>query len=209
MEHNENSIGEKSSKIVTVSNPPFPTNRYNIIMADPPWSYDDTCDAGERGAAHKYDVMSDTDIASIPVHNLAAPDCALFMWATFPKLREAFMVMDAWGFTYKTNAFTWVKLSPNGRPFWGMGRWTRSNAEICLLGVRGKPARVNAGVHSIVQTVIGEHSQKPNEVRQAIVQLMGDLPRIELFARRRYWGWDAWGNQVNDYYEDDPAEQLF
>lgn len=167
---------------------------YSVIYADPPWTYQDTANAGHRGVAWKYPVMTDEDIYSLPVQTLAAPDCALFLWGTWPKLREALQTIECWGFTYKTMAFDWVKLNPKARtPFWGMGRWTRSNTEYVLLAVRGKPTRANAGVHSLVQAPIGAHSAKPDEVRARILQLMGDVPRIELFARARSTGWDAWG----------------
>jgi N6-adenosine-specific RNA methylase IME4 len=195
----------------------FPIGPYTVIYADPPWAYDDTCDAGQRGAAHKYHVMNDADITALPVGDITAKDSILFMWATYPKLREAFDVIDGWGFTYKTNAFTWVKYDHSlTKPFWGMGHWTRSNAEICLLAVKGKPTRVDAGVSSVMETLLPDtlrapiagHSEKPNEVRTRIVELVGDVPRIELFARKRYLGWDAWGNQVNDHYED-AVDSLF
>lgn len=119
------------------------------------------------------------------------------MWVTMPKLNECFEVIKAWGFEYKTVAFTWVKLNrKSGTPFMGMGRWTRANAEVCLLATRGKPKRISASVHSVVMSALERHSKKPDEVRDRIVRLMGDLPRIELFARQRAEGWDAWGNEI-------------
>lgn len=112
-------------------------------------------------------------------------------------LREALEVIEAWGFTYKTVAFNWVKQNKNGASlFWGLGNWTRSNSEICLLAVKGKPKRVSAGVHSVILSPIQQHSRKPAEARDRIVELMGDLPRIELFAREAAPGWDSWGNEV-------------
>ena len=114
-----------------------------------------------------------------------------------PKLNECFEVIKKWGFEYKTCAFTWIKKNRKSDSlFMGMGRWTRANAEICLLATKGKPKRINAGVHSIVLSRIEEHSKKPDEVRERIVQLCGDVPRIELFARQQYKGWDCWGNEV-------------
>ena len=119
------------------------------------------------------------------------------MWATFPMLREALDVIEAWGFTYKTIAFNWVKQNKNGAGlFWGLGNWTRSNSEICLLAVKGKPKRVSSSVHSVLLSPVRQHSQKPAEIRDRIVELMGDLPRIELFAREAAPGWDAWGNEA-------------
>ena len=119
------------------------------------------------------------------------------MWATFPMLREALDVIEAWGFTYKSIAFNWVKQNKSGVGlFMGLGNWTRSNSEICLLAVKGKPKRVSAGVHSVILSPIQQHSRKPAEARDRIVELMGDLPRIELFAREAAPGWDAWGDEA-------------
>lgn len=172
--------------------------RYGVILADPPWTYRDKAHSGERGVQYKYDVMSISDIKSLPVHRIATDNCALFLWVTFPLIQEGLDTMAAWGFTYKTVAFTWVKRSKTGAKLhWGMGNWTRSNAEICLLGVRGKPKRVDAGVHSVIESPIREHSQKPDEVRDRIVRLMGDVPRVELFARNTVPGWDAIGNGID------------
>ena len=116
---------------------------------------------------------------------------------TFPLLKEAWPVLDAWGFTYKSVAFVWVKLNRKASTlFTGMGYWTRANAEICLLATRGHPKRANAGVHQVILSHIEEHSKKPEEARSRIVRLMGDVPRIELFARSRAPGWDVWGNEA-------------
>lgn len=171
--------------------------KYNIIYADPPWSYKDKALSGNRGACCKYPVMSIDDICKLPVNQIADKDCILFMWVTMPKLNECFKVMEAWGFEYKTSAFTWVKKNKkSGSLFMGMGRWTRANAEICLIATKGKPKRVSASVHSVILSSIEEHSKKPNEARERIVQLCGDIPRIELFARQYADGWDCWGNEV-------------
>lgn len=171
--------------------------KYKIIYADPAWSYKDKALAGNRGAGCKYNVMSINDISKLPVGGVADKDCVLFMWVTMPKLNECFQVIEAWGFEYKTVAFTWVKRNKKSPSwFWGMGRWTRANAELCLIATKGKPKRISAAIHSIVDTPIQRHSQKPNEVRERIVKLMGDIPRIELFAREKTKGWDVWGNEV-------------
>jgi len=171
--------------------------KYNVIYADPPWSYRDKALSGNRGACCKYDVMNTTDISELPVRDLSANDCVLFMWVTMPKLDECFELIKAWGFTYKTCAFTWVKRNKKSSGyFWGMGRWTRANAEICLLATKGNPKRVAANVHSVIDTPIEEHSKKPSCTRDRIVKLLGDVPRIELFARQSADGWDCWGNEV-------------
>ena len=171
--------------------------KYQIIYADPAWSYKDRALAGDRGACCKYPVMSIEDIKNLPVKSIADDDCALFLWVTMPKLNECFDVIKSWGFDYKTCAFTWVKQNKKSDSlFWGMGRWTRANAELCLIATKGKPKRVDAGVHSIILSHIEEHSKKPAETRDRIVNLLGDIPRIELFARQYADGWDCWGNEV-------------
>lgn len=171
--------------------------KYNIIYADPAWSYKDKALAGNRGACCKYDVMSIKDIEELPVKNITADNCVLFMWVTMPKLNECFEVIKKWGFQYKTCAFTWIKQNKKSDSlFWGMGRWTRANAELCLIATKGKPKRKSAKVHSVIMSRIREHSRKPDETRERIVELCGDTPRIELFARQYAEGWDCWGNEV-------------
>lgn len=173
----------------------LPDKKYSIIYADPPWSYDDK---GCSGAAEAvYNTMPLSDICAMPVSSLAEKDAVLFMWATYPKLREALQVIDAWGFTYKSIAFQWVKLNPKGRGFFlGLGRWTRGNTEPCLLAVKGKPHRVDANISQLIISPLRQHSRKPDETRDRITALMGDLPRIELFARTTTPGWDTWGNEI-------------
>jgi len=175
----------------------FPDKKYRIIYADPPWSYRDKAKSGDRGVEFKYPTMPLQEIKDLPIRDIADENCALFLWATAPQMDKVIEVMEEWGFKYKTIAFTWIKTNKvSGTPFWGMGNWTRANAEFCLLGTRGKPKRVSASVHSVIMSPIEKHSKKPDETRDRIVQLMGPLPRIELFARARVDGWDAWGNEV-------------
>lgn len=170
--------------------------KYKVIYADPPWSYNVWSGKGKTAANH-YDCMKKEDISNLPVGNLADKDCVLFLWVTFPCLREGLGVMKEWGFEYKTCGFVWVKKNKKSDSwFWGLGYWTRANAEICLIGTKGKPDRKSRSVHQIVDSRIREHSRKPDEVRDRIVQLCGDVPRIELFARQSVEGWDCWGNEV-------------
>jgi len=183
--------------------------KYKIIYADPPWSYEDKALAGNRGAGCKYLTQTKEWIDNLPVKNITDDNCILFLWVTMPKLDECWELIENWGFKYKTVAFTWVKKNKNSASwFWGMGRWTRANAELCLLATKGKPKRINADVHSVIDTPIGEHSAKPDIARLRIVELCGDLPRIELFARNdnkqpnffyddKYDGWNIWGNEVD------------
>lgn len=173
---------------------PFPDKKYNIIYADPPWSYNDK---NPQGSALKhYPTMGIDDICALPVKDLADENAALFVWATYPTLPYVFKVIDAWGFKYKTLAFQWVKNYKNGKPFFGIGHWTRSNTEPCFLAVKGDIKRLNNSVSQLIFSEIRRHSEKPPETRELITKLMGDLPRIELFARQSAQGWDSWGNQV-------------
>ena len=182
----------------------FPNKKYKIIYADLPLTYKDKALAGNRGAGCKYDLMSDEELLHLPVSEIADKDCVLFLWATFPKIQECLNCIKAWGFEYKTVAFTWIKKSKNGRNFIGMGGWTRANSEIVLLATKGKPHRINAGISQIIETQIKEHSKKPDIIRTRIVQLLGDLPRIELFARTLAHGWDTHGN--DEKLENQPLE---
>ncbi len=142
--------------------------------------------------------MSIDDIKALPVAELADKDCALFLWITMPMLSEAWGVMKAWGFSFKTVAFVWIKLNKKADSiYWGMGHWTRANAELCLLATRGAPKRQAMNVHQVILSRIEEHSKKPEEARRRIEVLMGDVPRVELFARRAAPGWDVWGNEVD------------
>lgn len=171
--------------------------KYSIIYADPPWDHVSWKNGSRRPSLH-YPVMSLDAIKKIPIPEISSPDCWLFLWATYPHLPEALEVISAWGFIYKTVAFTWVKRNKK-KPswFWGCGSYTRANAEICLLAKKGKIRRLSASVHSIIDSPISEHSRKPEEAKKRILELCGDLPRIELFARRRSKGWSVFGNEVD------------
>ena len=170
--------------------------KYSVIYADPPWKYRATSNA--RSPEAHYPTMRTQDICAIPVPEIADEDCALFIWATMPKLKDAFAVIEAWGFKFKTAAFVWIKLNPNSdRLFWGMGAWTRSNAELCLFATKGQPQRKSTSVHQVIISHLEEHSKKPEEARRRIEALMGAVPKIELFARRTSPGWDVWGNEVS------------
>ena len=141
--------------------------------------------------------MSADDICSLPVADIAEDNSVLFLWVTFPNLQESFRVIKAWGFEYRTVAFVWVKRNKKAiNWFMGLGYWTRANAEICLLAVKGKPKRISKSVRQVIDSPIERHSKKPDETRERIVELMGDLPRIELFARQKTDGWEVWGNEV-------------
>lgn len=172
--------------------------KYGIIYADPPWHYRVYSKKGAgRSAESHYPTMTIEEIQALPVSELADKDCALFMWITFPLLKESLSVLSAWGFKFKTIAFVWIKQNRKSDSlFWGMGYWTRANAEFCVLATKGKPKRMAKNVHQVIISHIEEHSKKPDEARRRIVRLMGDLPRIELFARQKTAGWDVLGNEV-------------
>lgn len=169
--------------------------KFKIIYADPPWRYE--CKNIQGAAENHYPTMSIEELCALPVSEVADRDCTLFLWATFPMLPEALRLIRAWGFSFKTVAFVWLKRNRKSPTwFYGLGRWTRGNAEICLLATRGKPKRQSAKVHQFIIAPIEQHSKKPDETREKIVELMGDLPRVELFARQKTAGWAAWGNEI-------------
>jgi N6-adenosine-specific RNA methylase IME4 len=142
--------------------------------------------------------MSIEAICELPVAGLAANDSALLMWVTYPVLADAFKIIETWGFTYKTVAFTWAKTCKKSDGWhMGMGHYTRANAEICLLAIKGRPKRISKSVRQLIVSPVEEHSKKPGEVRERIVELFGDVPRIELFARQKVHGWDCFGNEVD------------
>lgn len=173
---------------------------YDIIYADPPWHYA-TRKTGTKfggGVTDKYPTMSVAEICALPVNTWAADDSVLLLWTTMPYLQHSFDVVEAWGFCYVTMAFTWVKTNPrSGTVFAGVGNYTKSNAELCLLAKRGRGiARVNKDVHQVIMAPRREHSRKPDETRDRIVRLFGDRPRLEMFARTATPGWSVWGNQT-------------
>lgn len=152
-------------------------------------------------AKQHYETMPTEKICELPVANLKKENSVCFMWATFPNIAEALKVMSAWGFTYKTAAFVWVKKYRKSEELYvGMGAYTRANCEVCLLGISKRTkAQQIVKSHSVRQVILSEkeeHSKKPSETRDRIVDLLGDVPRIELFARQQVDGWDCWGNEV-------------
>ena len=174
--------------------------KYNIIYADPPWSfgskaYQDNNREFDKLENH-YGTMTIQDIKNlkIPTFN----DCVCFMWTTDAHLKEALEVMESWGFKYKTIAFIWVKKYESGSLVYNFAPWTLKSCEICILGIKGimgKYKKAN-NVKQLVEAIRTKHSKKPNEVRKRIVDLFGDIPRIELFAREKAEGWDSWGLEV-------------
>jgi site-specific DNA-methyltransferase (adenine-specific) len=183
--------------------------KFNIILADPSWrfknwSMKELAERGEKWARRNgrspYDVMNTDDIAALPVSDIAAKNAILMLWATYPKLTDALEVIAAWGFEYKTVAFTWIKLNKSGSGFkFGLGYHSRGNCELCLLATRGKGLRrVDNAVPNLLIAPVRDHSQKPDEAIDRIERLYGNVPRIELFARQERPGWTALGNEVGE-----------
>jgi len=175
--------------------------KYSIIYCDPPWFYNKRNNPKNTkfgfGATGHYPVMKTDDICNIPIQKICEDNCALFLWSTGPRQPDAHRVIEAWGFDYKTIGFTWVKINKDENPWFGPGYYTASNAELCLLAVKGKMKPVSNYVSQIVMEQRRKHSMKPDTVRVKIVELFGDLPRVELFARDRYNGWDAMGYDID------------
>ena len=183
---------------------------YGAILADPPWSFEVwSKDTGNgRSAESHYSTMTMRQISRLPVDELAAKDCVLFMWACWPSIADALRIIEAWGFTYKTCGFDWMKADNTQPNFFqeevpaqvGMGYWTRANTEPCLLAVRGKPKRLNADVRMGIIAPRREHSRKPDGIHERVERLVAG-PYLELFARQKRPGWDVWGNQTDKFPE--------
>jgi N6-adenosine-specific RNA methylase IME4 len=189
----------------------LPKNHFGAILADPPWHFETWSENGEnRSASQHYETMSVDEIWALRVADLAAKDCALFLWVTWPMLVHGLKTIEAWGFTYKTCAICWVKADVTQIDMFnddypveiGAGYWTRSNSEVCLLATRGKPKRINADVRQAIIAPRREHSRKPDGVHERIERLVGG-PYLELFARQRRKGWTCWGNEVDKFSDWD------
>lgn len=178
----------------------WPKKKYKVIYSDPPWSFKTRSDKGkDRSADKHYSCMSLDDICRLPVCDITDDSgCVLLLWTTAPFLQKSFKVIEAWGFTYKTVGFTWAKQNKVSPSFFiGMGYWTRSNAEFCLLCTRGSPKRAAKDVESLIISPRREHSRKP-EIYDRIERLVKG-PYLELFARTTSPGWDSWGNEINKF----------
>lgn len=183
------------------------TGQYRVILADPPWSYR-TFKAGTKTqhprrrvrspVAVQYQTLTPEQLQELPVADMAGKHAALFLWATMPCLPEAFALMDAWGFTYRTVAFTWVKTTQAGGYIKGLGHYTMPNAELCLLGIRGSMRRQATDVPQIIATPRRQHSRKPDEQYERIMRLF-DGPYLEMFSRQQWPGWDTYGNQTDKF----------
>ena len=174
--------------------------KYQVIYADPPWPYNDKMSGHSFSLDHEYKTMTLDGICALGggVKTVSEKDCALFLWATSPNLPMAFRVIEAWGFKYKTVAFVWSKRTKHGKEVANLGRWTMGNVEMVLLATKGSPKRVKRNVRQFFTAERKGHSAKPHDVYEKIVQLMGDVPRLEMFARNEMEGWDVFGDQVEN-----------
>jgi N6-adenosine-specific RNA methylase IME4 len=197
--------------------PDWPTKKYSVILADPPWEFTTWSDKAQKSARRHYPTMTREQIKALPVADLALPGCLLFLWGTSPNLPDALAVMEAWGFRYTTKAFNWVKTTATGKHFVGCGYYTRANPEDCWLGVKidrvtrsGKPVctipeRLSRGVQQLLVSPVREHSRKPDETITRIEQLVAG-PYLELFCRGQpREGWDGWGNECTPRVADPAA----
>lgn len=185
---------------------PLPPGPFKVIYADPPWDFKTRSVKGLDGRPQHYPRMSLKEIKAMPVADSCDRDCWLFLWTTGPHLRQAFDVIDAWGFKYSGMGFTWIKLNRKATAlfitladlFMGGGYTTRKNAEFCLLARRGKPKRIGKNVREVLISPVREHSRKPDEFYGRIEQF-AEGPYLELFSRTSAPGWSAWGNDVDKF----------
>ena len=170
--------------------------RAKVVLADPPWKFAVRSERGKhRSPERHYAVMSIEEIAALGplVRDVTDDHAALFLWVSSPMLFEARAVIEAWGFKYKTVAFNWAKITAAGKAAIGLGYWTRAGSEICLLAIRGRPKRLAQDIPQLLLAGRGAHSEKPIEIHHRIEKLLGEVPRLELFAREAKVGWTAWG----------------
>ena len=178
--------------------------KYNIIYSDPPWQFTNKNTGGsmKSGASAKYPTMTVDDICALPIQDIAADDCVLFMWHVASQPLEAFRVVESWGFTFKTmSGFTWAKVTARNKRWFGMGFYTRQGTENCLIAIKGKPKIRKHNIRNLIVAKAPIHSKKPDCVRGRIKRLCGDLPRVELFARHEVKGWSSFGNEVENSIE--------
>ena len=189
--------------------------KYSIIYADPPWSYYNDSSAKNDCTTVKgmrrppYSVMSSDSIGKLNVQSIAEENCILFIWTTDYHLARCIEIIKLWGFEYKTVGFVWAKKNKSGGQVCFMGAYTmKSGCELCLIATKGKDAHKlikNHKVRSFIESPREEHSKKPDAIRDRIVELCGDIPRIELFARQKIEGWDIWGNELHNDIELEEA----
>jgi len=172
---------------------------YEIIYADPPWQFSNKKTGGsmKSGVEAHYSTMNIEDMKLLPVNEIAAENAILVMWYVGAMPQEAIDLVHAWGFTLKNmNGFVWNKITKKGLPHFGMGFYTRAGSESAIIATKGRCKPSSRSVRAVISAAVGRHSEKPEAFRKSIVDLAGDVPRIELFARQKTDGWDVWGNEV-------------
>lgn len=175
--------------------------KYQVIYADPPWAFNSKRTGGnmKSGAGQHYDCMTIDDLKALPVEQLADDNCLLVMWWVGAMPQEAIDLVNAWGFTLRNmNGFVWEKLTAKHNPFFGLGYYTRAGSESAIIATKGKFKPACRSVRAVRRSPVGRHSEKPNEFREDIVRLAGDVPRLEMFARTAPDGWDVFGNEVEN-----------
>lgn len=182
--------------------------QYGTILIDPPWTFKAYSYKGNgRSAENHYSTLTIEDMMRLNIGSLMAKDCAVFMWVTWPTIPQALALGDAWELHYSTCAFLWAKTNrgvagrwadpaDNTNWFMGMGYWTRSNTEPCLLFTQGSPKRKARNVRQLMIEAVRKHSQKPDGIYGRVEALV-DGPYLEIFARQRHVGWDAIGNEID------------
>lgn len=186
---------------------------FPVILIDPPWAYASYSKpegtVPHRGEVEPYKTIQLNDLKTLPVAEIAAPDCTLFMWAISSHLDQAFPLAAAWGFTYKAKVFEWLKTTKDGDGMrMGMGKWSRQESETILLFTRGSPKRISAGVRSTFYEAPRGHSEKPEQSYERIEALVAG-PYCELFARKRRPRWISWGDELPDDSYDARVEMTF
>lgn len=180
------------------------SKKYSIIYADPAWQFSNKKTGGsmKSSAKSKYMTTSIEELKAMDVNALAADDALLVMWWVGSMPQEAIDLVNAWGFTLKNmNGIVWNKLTKNNNPHFGMGFYTRAGSESCLIATKGKFKPASRSVRAVFRAEeqiqfegkILRHSEKPKQVRELIIELAGDLPRLEMFNRDD--GWDVFGNE--------------
>jgi len=186
--------------------------KYQIIYADPPWLFGDKLRSSKKkqdgkmdyiGLERHYKTMTIKDICMLPVNDITDDNCVLFLWTTDAHIEEAIKVINCWGFKYKTVGFVWNKKTSNGNQVCFMGKWTMKGSEICLLATKGTAHKLikKHNIRQLIEAKRRDHSKKPEEARSRIVELLGNIPRLEMFARESSEGWDVWGNEVESDIE--------
>lgn len=193
----------------------LPQGQFGAIMCDPPWRFNSLWGGRpkkvggnypSRAIDAHYPTMTIPEICALPVSDVAAPNCVLFMWISWTILPEALQVIENWGFKYKTCGFCWMKaharkvdlFADDIEPRMGLGYWTRANSEVCLLATKGKPKRLKADVRQGIIEPAREHSRKPDGIHARVERLVAG-PYLELFARTERSGWTCWGNEVGKF----------